>query len=217
MKIRTSLNSVSKTLKNLESTSVTLDNALKKETTSLTSIMGNVESITDNLRKNNDNISKILSNTAIISDTLNSSSLGKNLRNISETLDNLNIISQKVASNQTSIGAMINNREFYNNLNETVSNLNRVIIDLEKNPKRYVGFSVFGSGKSSKSKVSYAIVFLESYTKLKMTPENKDLQELFYNGKYLYVYKIYNKNSRAISKLEKLKKSYPKAYIQEIK
>lgn len=216
MKIRSSLTSVSKTLKNLQSTSVTLDNALKKETNSLTSIMVNVESITDNFKKSNEKISLLLSNAAAITDTINSSGLGKNLRNITESLENIKVITDKVASNNTSVGAMINNRELYNNLNETVSNLNRVVIDLEKNPKKYINFSVFGSSKSKKSKSSYAIVLFDSYTKVKRTKENEDLEEIFYEGRYFYILKMFKKNARAKSKLEKLKNTYPKAYIQKI-
>ena len=39
---------------------------------------------------------------------------------------------------------MINDDNLYNNLDSTLIELNKLIIDFRSNPKRYVHFSIFG-------------------------------------------------------------------------
>ena len=42
---------------------------------------------------------------------------------------------------------LINDEKMYNNLNNAAENLDKLMIDLKANPKRYVNFSVFGRKK----------------------------------------------------------------------
>jgi len=216
-KIKQSLVSVGRTLKSLESASSSIDNIVSSKEGSLSNLISNTESITLNLRKNNEKISNILSNISSITDTLNSEGLGSGLNNIGESLANLNRISASLATDKSSMGAMINNRELYNNLNETVSNLNRVVLDLEKNPKKYIKFSMIDFGGSTKYKDKFLLVAFVSNTKLENDKKTSNLEEVFYKGKYLYVLKRYSKENKAVEYLKKTKKEYPNAYIQKIK
>jgi phospholipid/cholesterol/gamma-HCH transport system substrate-binding protein len=216
-KIKQSLGSVGRTLKSLESASSSIDNIVSSKEGSLSNLISNTESITLNLRKNNEKISNILSNISSITDTLNSDGLGSGLNNIGESLANLNRISASLATDKSSMGAMINNRELYNNLNETVSNLNRVVLDLEKNPKKYIKFSMIDFGGSTKYKDKFLLVAFVSNTKLENDKKTSNLEEVFYKGKYLYVLKRYSKENKAVEYLKKTKKEYPNAYIQKIK
>ena len=45
----------------------------------------------------------------------------------------------QINSGQGSLGAMVKNKDLYDNLNKTISDLNRVVADLYKNPKIYLG------------------------------------------------------------------------------
>ncbi|MCY1379490.1 hypothetical protein D9M69_672150 [compost metagenome] len=44
------------------------------------------------------------------------------------------------------LGMLLNDEEMYKNLTNASKNLDNLMIDLKANPKRYVHFSVFGSG-----------------------------------------------------------------------
>src|SRR5665811_777193 len=68
--INASFKSIQSTLANLESTSYNMDTLVYGQRKRLERIIFNVESITENFRKNDENISNILSNFSLISDTL---------------------------------------------------------------------------------------------------------------------------------------------------
>ena len=64
---------------------------------------------------------------------------------IDHTIANLNLISEKMNKSEGTIGMLLNNKDLYINLSNTAANADKLIIDLQKNPKRYVHFSLFGS------------------------------------------------------------------------
>jgi len=64
---------------------------------------------------------------------------------IDHTIANLNLISEKMNSSEGTIGMLLNNKDLYINLSNTASSADKLLIDLQKNPKRYVHFSLFGS------------------------------------------------------------------------
>lgn len=216
IKIKESLNSIGRTFKNIESTSITLDSVVTTEASSISNIISNTESISLNLRKNNEKISKILTNMSSISESVNTEGLGKGLKDLIKTIEKLNIISSKLLTEEGSVGAVINNRELYNNLNETVSNLNRVVLDLEKNPKKYINLSVLDFGGNYKAKTKFVLVAFVSDVRVLDANSIKGLSELFYKGKYLYFSKKYNKIDKAEKEMAKLIIEYPKAFVQEI-
>jgi phospholipid/cholesterol/gamma-HCH transport system substrate-binding protein len=56
----------------------------------------------------------------------------------------LQAILNKVNSGNGTLSQLINDEKMYNNLNNAAENLDKLMIDLKVNPKRYVNFSVFG-------------------------------------------------------------------------
>jgi phospholipid/cholesterol/gamma-HCH transport system substrate-binding protein len=56
----------------------------------------------------------------------------------------LSLILKRLNSTNGSLGAMINDRELYNNFNSTAKSLQTLLDDLRVHPKRYVNISVFG-------------------------------------------------------------------------
>ncbi|MCS7078305.1 MAG: MlaD family protein [Bacteroidia bacterium] len=135
---------ISDILQSLKTTTASLAIAIQKinEATSkeqLQSILKKIESSVSNLEQNNQNISKIMANSAIATDTLKLtlSRINTNLSLTQKTLEKIN-------SDQGSIGKLLNDKSLYENLSHSARDLDSLLIDLKANPKRYVHFSLIG-------------------------------------------------------------------------
>ena len=91
-----------------------------------------------------DNFEKISSNLSNVSDELNSFGLPSLLSNLEVSVDGISSIVDKLDSDNSTLGKLINEDEVYNNLNSSLESLNILINDIKANPKKYVHFSVFG-------------------------------------------------------------------------
>ena len=94
-------------------------------------ILSNVDGMTTDFRQISGNLKKIDYQATFAS--------------IDHTIANLNLISEKMNSSEGTIGMLLNNKDLYINLSNTASSADKLLIDLQKNPKRYVHFSLFGS------------------------------------------------------------------------
>lgn len=219
--IKSSLSSVRRTLKNVESTSGSLDSIVKSEGSRLDNIFKNIESVSGNLKENNENISNILANVSSLSDSVMAANIGNSLREINKAVSTINLITQKVNKDEGSLGAILNNRDLYNNLNETSQNLNKLMIEVRRNPKRFVGFSLIDfSGDKDKTGYIYAVVIKSSDKKIdadnSLFKSKYLFEEYFYNGKYLYIYNRYKRLKSARKSLNSLRKEFPESYIEKI-
>lgn len=137
----------------------------------MTKTMRNVSTITENLAKNNDQITSILSNLSQTTSKLNNAgienlvkntdatiaqatttlqNLDKTLGNANNTFSELNAVINEVKSGDGTLSKLLNDKNLYNNLEATSANLSYLLQDLRLNPDRYVKVSVFGR-KSSNS------------------------------------------------------------------
>ena len=91
-----------------------------------------------------DNFEKISANLSNVSDELNSFGLTSLLSNLEVSVDGISSIVDKLDSDDSTLGKLINEDEVYNNLNSSIESLNILINDIKVNPKKYVHFSVFG-------------------------------------------------------------------------
>ncbi|MCG8410692.1 MAG: MlaD family protein [Bacteroidales bacterium] len=137
-------NSLKESLDNINKITTNFNQLLDPRNSKLSKMLANIESITNNLNKNNQQITNILNNFSNISDSLNQGNLKNTLLNANKTLTEFSQIAQKINKGEGSIGLLVNNDSLYYNLNSLASNIDSLVIDLNKNPKRYVHFSLFG-------------------------------------------------------------------------
>ena len=142
-----SFESIKLTIQNLEHTTYNIDTLVTTQRFKLAGIISNVESISANIKNNNDKITNIINNFSNISDTLAKAKIASTINNANKALAEFNDILAKVNSGQGSLGMLINNDSLYKNLESSSNQLNQLIEDIKLNPQRYLHFSLIGRGK----------------------------------------------------------------------
>lgn len=140
--------SVKNTIKNLESTTSTLDTLMTNQKTKMGEIIGNTASVTANLKNNNEKITKTLSNLLAFTDSLSQSNIKQTIQKTNTSVSKLNEILEKMNSGEGTISQLLNNDTLYNYVVNVTVNLNKLLRDLRKNPKRYVHFSAVDMGRT---------------------------------------------------------------------
>ena len=137
-------NNLKNALQNLSSVTAKADGLLTDEKIRLDNILANVESISGNLKSGNKDLAAILKNFSSISDSLAKANIATTINNANSAIKNVDIIAAKINSGKGSLGLLVNNDSLYNNLTSASKNLDKLIIDLNQHPSRYVHLSVFG-------------------------------------------------------------------------
>src|SRR5690554_3328010 len=139
-----SIHSIANSLKNIEGITGQLDALVGKERVRVSDIMANVESITANFQKNNEQITGLLSNLNTITDQVAAANVAQTVQSANEAISDFQAIVDKINHGEGSIGMLINDPALYENLQNASKNLDALMIDLKEHPGRYVHFSIFG-------------------------------------------------------------------------
>ena len=145
--LRESFARINNTILNLEQTSKNLNMLVTDQKENMAATITNLRKISEMLNNNAGNINNIMANLSNVTDTLSALQLQTSLNRFDDMLNNLDQIMKKVNNEDGSLGLLINDPMVYNNLNRITQNLNRLLIDLRQNPKRFIHFSAFDLGK----------------------------------------------------------------------
>ena len=204
----------------MEGASGNLDTLIEGEAGRISQILEHINSITANLEQNNGEISRTLSNFAAISDSIRQANLKQTLLVLQNALSEVDSILIKMNEGRGTLGAFVNNDEFYYNLNQVSENLNRLLVEFRYNPKKFINLSLIDFSSGKKDNMEYGIVIYESENRLspeaEMYKQNPNLKEVRYKGKYLYIWNTYKKLKSAQRQLDNVMKRYNNAYIVKI-
>lgn len=90
------------------------------------------------------NFNKTATNFAKISDSINKADLGKTVKSLNTTLAKVNGIMAGLEAGNGSMGKMLKDDAFYNNLSKTSKELELLLQDVRLYPTRYINVSLFG-------------------------------------------------------------------------
>ena len=121
-------------MSNLESSTTQLNNAMK----SVPVIVGNANTTMANVSEISANISQVSKALASLSDDLKDMPLDSTMRNINRITANLDEATSKLNSTNSSLGLLLNDPGLYNNINNSAAHIDSILIDLKKQPKRYI-------------------------------------------------------------------------------
>jgi phospholipid/cholesterol/gamma-HCH transport system substrate-binding protein len=110
-------------------------------------ILANAESISNNLKSNNEKINQMVSNFGSFSKQMSQTNIKETIDNANKAVSELQAAVTKINSGTGSIALLLNDEKLYNNLTKSAEDLDKLMVDVKANPKRYVSFSVFGGKK----------------------------------------------------------------------
>ena len=137
-------NNIHVILDNLNAASLSLERMINPETSVLARSLSNVESITANIRKNNDSITSIISNANIAAGKLANLDIQSTIDSLQTVVLQIKSTVAKMNSKDGSLGLLLNDKQLYDNLQKAALGLEILIDDIRVHPKHYVNISIFG-------------------------------------------------------------------------
>ena len=116
---------------NLEATTTQLNRAVPALLKNTNATMANVSEISAN-------ISQVSKTLAVLSDDLKNLPLDSTVNNLKNITANLDEATSKLNSTNSSLGLLLNDPGLYHNLNNSAAHVDSILIDLKKQPKRYI-------------------------------------------------------------------------------
>jgi len=82
-------------------------------------------------------------NFSVLSERLLALDLQRSIDKIDATLGNLDAFTVKLGSRDNTLGLLLNDTLLYNNMNQTLNDASELLIDVRRNPKKYIKLSLF--------------------------------------------------------------------------
>ena len=128
--IKGSLSKLEKTISSFENTSNTLQSILEDNKGSINTTL--------------DNFGTISQDISAVSTTLSQADLASTIEGLKSTINGFNTLLINIEKGEGSVGKLVKDERLYNNLEGALGQLEALLEDMKRNPKRYVHFSLFG-------------------------------------------------------------------------
>jgi len=130
---------------NLKSGVASLSKTVKSISESeLNETLLNINKFTSMLADNSGKMTSAFSNLESVADTLAAADIYSSINNLKSGLEKASLLLDNINDGKGTAGQLMTNDSLYRNLTNSLESLNRLLVDLKANPKRYVHFSVFG-------------------------------------------------------------------------
>jgi phospholipid/cholesterol/gamma-HCH transport system substrate-binding protein len=190
----------------------------------------NIEEITGFLNKNTQELEKTIKNLSSFSDTLANLEVTPVLTNLTLASNQILEVIEKLNTNESTAGLLLNDDELYNDLVEFTENLSFLIKDIQSNPERYVHLSAIDFGKEyyinttgdlSSKNIEFKVHLISSESKI---PSNSNLfeglgevEEYYANEAYSYLIGSTGSYSEIVKIHEKVQEKFPDSEIVAFK
>ena len=196
-----SFENFNKTMDNLETTTAEIEEIVTTQKEPIKHIVSNLDELSTTFKDNAKTLETIMVNLSSFSDTLSNVSVTPMLNNLTDVSNKISLTLDKLNSNESTAGLLLNDAALYESINSLTENLAFIISDIQQNPKRYLKFSAMDFGKevyintkddASGKDIVFKVHLVSTKTKISLTNEAftglKDIEEYYQNGIYSYLY-----------------------------
>lgn len=117
----------------------------------LNTTMANLTMLSNSLSDPQQGLPALLAKVNQTLDSVNSLQLNRTLDRLDRIAQNLDEVTTKINQGQGTLGKFVNDDSLYTNLNRSAEDLDRLLLDIQDRPGRYVRFSVFGGRDKEKN------------------------------------------------------------------
>jgi phospholipid/cholesterol/gamma-HCH transport system substrate-binding protein len=111
-------------------------------------ITSNMSSLSQSLLETEKQLKPLLTKFSSVADSIQAARIGQTIQEASVAITSLQRIVVKLEQGHGSAGKFLTNDSLYTGLNQTILDLDRLLIDFRARPKRYIHFSVFGEKRA---------------------------------------------------------------------
>lgn len=140
------------TLRNFELSSAALQGIMSDNRGSIKATMSNMSQLTNSLNDPQKGIRPLMGKFNTLADSLSQLELSAAVNNANRSIENLNKVLGRINDGQGTLGKLTKDDSLYNAITKASTDLDKLFIDLRKNPKRYVHISVFGPKEKKQEK-----------------------------------------------------------------
>ena len=216
---------------NLENISGNLSTVITDQKSNLGSTFSNLNEITGNLKSNSAKLGRITDNFSSFSDSLTKLELNRTINHLNGSVANLEAILSKIDTTNGTLGLLVNDPRMYHNLNYASENLNRLLVDVRLNPKRYVHFSALDFGRElyvspstnaqKPDNITFRVQVFTSLNPVSLTSPLfkgiEEVSEIKSGDKYYYVTAEESSYDKIIMILNKVQSAFPEAILKSYK
>jgi phospholipid/cholesterol/gamma-HCH transport system substrate-binding protein len=121
-----------------------LNSTIAENKVNLAGITANMKSLSGNLIETERSLKPLIGKFSSIADSLSALKVSQALATTQKSLEGLQKIMAGIEAGQGSVGKLLKDDSLYTNLNRSVADLDKLLIDFRLAPRRYVNVSIFG-------------------------------------------------------------------------
>ncbi|MFH6984809.1 MlaD family protein [Marinoscillum luteum] len=133
---------INATIEEVRKTTVSVNEIISENQAELAVIMTRTAILIQTLNSKLDKIDPILVKTGGVLDSLSNLEINQTLASIRGAVDNLNVTINEIKSEEGTLGKLISDDSLYNNINQTMTDLDKLILHMDQYPKHF--FSPLG-------------------------------------------------------------------------
>lgn len=137
--LKTSVGNLETITGNISLASKGLDNLLSRQTPQ---IMSTANGVVSNFGRMMYKVDTIAGNLVMLTDELNRMPLNQTMMSLNATVGNLESFSKDLRNQNSTLGKLMNDPELYNRINNVAASVDSLIVDIKRNPKRYISIKL---------------------------------------------------------------------------